>query len=127
MRMIWSSRFWHESAWAAGGSGYVTWTTHLEALVLQHTLDGSILSAGRQLGLENDAEGAIADDFALRVGEVLVVARHAVLHLLADDFWRGSAFEAGDARGDTMAGTHLPFSVTKRPMAGSGSLYGKQR
>lgn len=89
MRMIWSSRFWDELA--DSGSGYVTWATHLEALVLQHTLDGRILAAGGQLGLEDDAKGAIADDFALRVREVLVVARHAVLHLLANDFWRGLA------------------------------------
>lgn len=60
-------------------------STHLESLVLKHTLDGSVLSAGRQLCLEDDAEGAIADDFALRVREVLVVASHAVLDFLADD------------------------------------------
>lgn len=58
---------------------------HLEALVLQHPLDGSVLAAGRQLRLEDDAEGAIADDLALRIGKVFVLARLAVLHFLAND------------------------------------------
>jgi hypothetical protein len=60
---------------------------HLEALVLQHALNGRIFAAGRQLGLEDDAKGAVADNLALRVGEVLVFARLAVLDLFADDFW----------------------------------------
>lgn len=62
--------------------------THLEALVLQHPLDGCVLAAGRQLRLEDDAERAVADNLALCVRQVLVVARLAVLHFLANDFWR---------------------------------------
>jgi hypothetical protein len=62
---------------------------YLEALVLQHALDGRILAAGRQLGLEDDAKGAVADNLALRVGKVLVLASLAVLDLFADDFWAG--------------------------------------
>lgn len=45
---------------------------HLEAFVLEHALDGGVLAAGRQLGLENDAEGAIAYDLALCVRQVLM-------------------------------------------------------
>jgi hypothetical protein len=56
---------------------------------LQHALDGSILSTGRELGLEHDTERAVADDLALRVCQVLVLAGFAVLDLLADDFCRG--------------------------------------
>lgn len=59
---------------------------HLESLVLQHPLDGGILSAWRELGLEDDAKGAVADNLALRVGEVLVLAGLTVLDLLANDF-----------------------------------------
>ena len=61
---------------------------HLEALVLQHALDGCIFTTGRQLCLEDDAERAVSDNLALCVCQVLVVARQAVLHLFADNFWR---------------------------------------
>lgn len=73
--------------------------THLEALVLQHTLDGGIFTTGRQLGLEDYTEGAVADNFALRVCEVFVVARQAVLDLFADYFWRGVSIGAIRQRG----------------------------
>lgn len=60
--------------------------TDLEAFVLQNALDGSILSTGGELGLENDTEGAVSYDLALCVRQVFVLARLAVLDLLADDF-----------------------------------------
>lgn len=66
----------------------------LEALILQHTLDGGIFTAGRQLRLEDDAEGAVSDNLALRVGEVLVVAGDAVLDLFADNFCAGISIAA---------------------------------
>jgi hypothetical protein len=91
MRMIWSSRFWRGLAVCVGvGVVLYVWAwawAHLEALVLQHALNGRIFAAGRQLGLEDDTKGAVADNLALRVGEVLVFARLAVLDLFADDFW----------------------------------------
>jgi hypothetical protein len=58
----------------------------LEALVLQDTLDGRIFTTGRQLRLEDYAERAVADNLALRVCEVFVVAGQAVLDLFADNF-----------------------------------------
>jgi hypothetical protein len=60
--------------------------TNLEALVLQHSLDRSIFSAGRQLGLEDHTEGAISDNLALRVRQVFVFTSLAVLDLFADNF-----------------------------------------
>lgn len=60
-------------------------SAHLEALVLKDTLDGSVLAAGRQLGLEDDTERTIAYDLALCIRQVFVVAGQAVLNFLADD------------------------------------------
>ena len=60
--------------------------TCLKALVLQHALDGSILSGRRQLGLEDDSERAVADDLALGVLHFLGLSGQAVLDLLTDDF-----------------------------------------
>jgi hypothetical protein len=59
---------------------------YLEALVLQDTLDGRIFTTRRQLRLEDDTERAVADNLALRVREVFVVAGQAVLDLFADNF-----------------------------------------
>ena len=87
MRMIWSSRFWRESAVGLlCGADTSPGPTHLEALVLQDTLDGRIFTTGRQLRLEDYAERAVADNLALRVCEVFVVAGQAVLDLFADNF-----------------------------------------
>jgi len=63
----------------------------LEALVLQHALDGGILTRRRQFGLENDTEGAIADDLALGVLHLLGLPSKAVLDLLTDDFSHSEA------------------------------------
>ena len=84
--MIWSSLFWRMSARATGGSSRAI-GTYLEALVLQHALDGGILTRRRQFGLENDTEGAIADDLALGVLHLLGLPSKAVLDLLTDDFY----------------------------------------
>jgi hypothetical protein len=74
MRMIWSSRFWRREDKKPLVSSVRRQThcglsslAYLEPLVLQHALDGGILATGRQLGLEDDAERAIADDLALGV------------------------------------------------------------
>jgi hypothetical protein len=77
--------------------------TNLEALVLQHPLDGGIFSARGELGLEYHAEGAVAHNLALCVRQVLVFACLAVLDLFADDFYECVSMRA--ARG---AGWYLP-------------------
>lgn len=55
--------------------------THLEPLILQNFLDSNILSlfgCGNYLGLENDSKGAIADDFAMAVGYLPMIARLSI-------------------------------------------------
>ena len=56
----------------------------LETLVLKHALDGSIFAAGRQLSLEDDTEGAIADDLALGVLHLFCLSGQAILNLFAN-------------------------------------------
>ena len=63
-------------------------TTYLEAFVLKDTLDSSIFAAGRELGLEHDAKGAVSNDLALGVLHIASLAGQAILDLLADDFCR---------------------------------------
>jgi hypothetical protein len=84
--------------------------SYLETLVLQDSFDGSVLAAGRQLGLEDDAKRAVADDLALRIGNVSGLASDSVLDSLPYDFcsaWvssgRGRDWRAGRA-------TYHPFS-----------------
>jgi hypothetical protein len=104
--------------------------THLEALVLQDTLDGGIFTTRRQLRLEDYAKRAVADNLALRVCEVFVVASQAVLNLFADNFWAGVSMISIRRRREGKGregGTHHPFLVMRRPMAGSGSLFGVMR
>jgi hypothetical protein len=55
---------------------------HLESFVLQHSLDGSIFSARRQLGLEHHAKRPIADYLALCVLHLSCLASEAILDLL---------------------------------------------
>lgn len=64
------------------------WLTHLEAFVLKDAFDGSIFASGRQLGLEDNAKGAIAHDLALGVLHITSLASNAVLDLLADHLCR---------------------------------------
>lgn len=45
--------------------------SHLEPFVLKHLLDGHQLAGVAQLGLVDDAEGAVADDFGVRVADLL--------------------------------------------------------
>ena len=58
---------------------------YLESLVLEDSLDGSVLAAGSHLGLEHHTEGAIADDLTLRVGDLLGLAGQSILDLFAND------------------------------------------
>lgn len=73
-----------------GGRG-AGWARHgregaayLESLVLQHALDGRILAGRGQLGLKDDAEGAVSHYLALGVLHLFGLAGQAILHLLAD-------------------------------------------
>jgi hypothetical protein len=93
--MICSSRFWGVSAGHKGGSAC------LEALVLQHALDGGVLATRGQLRLEDDSERAVADDFALGVGEVSGLSGDAILDLFPNDLFgsvSGATFGAGRER-----------------------------
>jgi hypothetical protein len=117
MRMICSSRFCLWSAKAKAYAGLFHGATHLEALVLQHSLDGRVFTAGRQFGLEDDAEGAIADDLALCIGQVFVLARQAVLHFLADDFCEGVSMRAVAGRAGTLT-THSQRGEGRWPVLG---------
>jgi len=59
--------------------------TYLETLVLQNPFDGCILTAGHHLGLENDTERSISNDFALCVRDLLHFSGQPILDLFADD------------------------------------------
>lgn len=63
-------------------------SSYLEALVLENALDGGILSAGRELGLEDDTERAIAHDLALGVLHLFRLTGQSILDLFANDFCR---------------------------------------
>jgi hypothetical protein len=60
---------------------------YLEAFILEHTLDGRVFAAWGELGLKDDAEGAIAHDLALGVLHFTSLASKAILDLLADDLY----------------------------------------
>jgi hypothetical protein len=62
---------------------------YLEPLVLQDSLDGSVLAAGGHLGLKHDTERSIADDLALGIRDLLVLPCQAILNLFADDLCAG--------------------------------------
>jgi hypothetical protein len=68
--------------------------TVLESLVLKDSLDGSILSRWGQLGLENNTEGAISDNLALRVLQIPSFSSHSILDLLADHLSHPEAVES---------------------------------
>lgn len=61
---------------------------HLEAFVLKNAFDGSIFASGRQLGLEDNAKGAIAHDLALGVLHITSLASNTILDLLTDHLCR---------------------------------------
>lgn len=62
---------------------------YLEAFVLQNSLDGGVFTAGRQLGLEDNTKGAIANDLALRVLHLFCLSCQAILDLFANNLCRG--------------------------------------
>lgn len=60
---------------------------YLEPLVLEHSLDGGILTRRRELGLEDDAKRAVAHYLTLGVLHLLRLAGETILHLLANHLW----------------------------------------
>jgi hypothetical protein len=102
MRMIWSSRFCVQKL----VNSRTSWVNveYLEPLVLEDSLDGSILSRWRQLGLENNAEGAISDNLALRVLQVPSFSSHSILDLLADHLCNCVSSAANDQTGPKSSG-----------------------
>lgn len=67
---------------------------YLEPLILKNTLDGSVLSRWRQLGLENHTEGTISDNFALGILQVSGLASHSILNLFTDHLCNYVSVEA---------------------------------
>lgn len=65
---------------------------YLEPLILENSLDGGIFTTGSHLGLKDHAEGAIADNLTLGVGDLLGLAGQSILDLLTDDLLRASQF-----------------------------------
>ena len=61
--------------------------TYLEALILKDTLDCCIFPIWRELGLENNAEGSVADDFALGVLHFFSLASKAILNLFTNHLY----------------------------------------
>lgn len=58
-------------------------TAYLESLVLQHTLDGGVLAVGRNLGLEDHAEGAVPYNLTLGILHLAGLSRNTILDLFA--------------------------------------------
>ena len=58
----------------------------LNLLVLQDPLDGGILTAGRQLSLEDNTKRAVADNLALSILDLSSLSSQSILDLLANDF-----------------------------------------
>lgn len=70
--MLWERRLKDEAQFA-----------YLESFVLKDSLDGGILSTGRQLCLEDYTEGTVAHYLALCILHFSCLAREAILHLLS--------------------------------------------
>lgn len=84
MRMICSSRFCRQLAPNAE-SNLIT-LVYLESLILKHTLDGSVFAGRRKLGLKDDAEGTVADNFALGILHFLGFTSETILDFFANNF-----------------------------------------
>lgn len=65
---------------------------YLEPFILEDSLDGGIFTTGRHLGLKHHAEGAIADNLTLGVGDLLGLAGQSILDLFTDDLLRAGQF-----------------------------------
>jgi hypothetical protein len=62
--------------------------SYLESFVLQNTLDGGVLSIGRNLCLKYDSKGAIANYFALSVLHVTNFTSDAILDSFTNNLCR---------------------------------------
>ena len=60
---------------------------HLEAFILKNAFNRRVFSVRGKLGLEDDSEGTVSDNFTLSVLHFTSFARLTVLHFLADDLW----------------------------------------
>ena len=60
---------------------------YLESLVLQDSLDCGIFTTWRQLGLEDNTEGAISNNLALSVGNIPGLASRTVLNFFSNDLY----------------------------------------
>lgn len=78
------------------------WETYLEALVLQHSFDGGILTRGREFGLEHNTEGTVADDLALCVGHLFRFAGEPILDLLPDHLCYANAISRDQCKADRL-------------------------
>ena len=92
IRMICNSRFCggerlavSSSTVVGRGDQGVARRTYFEALILEHTFDGSIFAVGRDFCLENDTERTIADYFALGVLHLLRLSGQAILDLFTNN------------------------------------------
>lgn len=63
---------------------YITDHSHLESLVLEHTLDSSIFARGRELCLKYYSERAISYDLALRILHISGFSSDTILDLFTD-------------------------------------------
>jgi hypothetical protein len=84
IRIICNSRFYHMSATS---SAQVCGAAHLESLVLKHSFDGSILSRGREFGLEDHSKRAISNDLALCILHISSLSCNAILDLFANHLY----------------------------------------
>lgn len=61
--------------------------SYLETFVLEDSLDGSIFTGWRKLGLKDNAERAISNNLALSVLQISSLAGDTILNSLADDLY----------------------------------------
>ena len=65
----------------SGGGAKGKKGTNLEAFVLEDFLDGDVITfmcTSDETGLEDNAKGAVSDDLAVGIGQVLLVTRLSV-------------------------------------------------
>lgn len=94
-------------------------STYLEALILKDTLDCCVFPIWGELGLENNAEGSIADDLALSVLHLFSLAGEAILHFFTNHLCPLSA--RAFFRISMLMFFYLPYASWRTPTGGPGS------